>query len=354
MKKRLIYSIGILSLGLVFSLIFSAGFALAANPPADNVPGPLNVGPSLQAKSGSLRITDGGFRSAGPALFDDIVVVGFDEGDLGTLGNLPVSVGNKKDSSIFARLGKFLGVENTFLKPKKVMADSNPCDSLNCLSYQTCTLMPPDNTPTCITNPVINPPIVKPSCGSADGKDYDTVPTSGLCGAGVSSEVIGSLPYEGYWKWACFGGGEMYNSAGCSANKPAPAHINYLTVNGDSLFNGNIEFTKGLDIPGEFKAGSIATGSIYGATDNNTLQVSGHLSVSGLIKQGGKTIKEFGGTYTELWQLDHTWACDFKNPLGNPANTCSCPDGFTKYQMSEYWKGDATTGSTARMYGCYN
>lgn len=64
------------------------------------------------------------------------------------------------------------------------------------------------------------PPAVTPvngSCGSADGDDYSSAPTSGLCGSGTPSDVYGSGP----WTWTCAGQHGGSDSGTCTANKTA-------------------------------------------------------------------------------------------------------------------------------------
>ena len=68
-KKNVLQSVKVIILGLVLSLgIMNVSAALeGANPPANNVPGPINEGPSSQIKNGGLSVN--AFTARGNSLF---------------------------------------------------------------------------------------------------------------------------------------------------------------------------------------------------------------------------------------------------------------------------------------------
>ena len=80
----------------------------------------------------------------------------------------------------------------------RTVTGSSPsgCTGGSPVTSQSCTYVPP-------------PTIVNGSCGSSDGKDYYSAPTSNLCRAG-SPSVSGS------WSWSCVGSGGG-TTASCSA-----------------------------------------------------------------------------------------------------------------------------------------
>ena len=121
MSKNLLKSISVIGLCLVFGLFVKIVFVHASPinggnvpaqvPPLSNVLGPLNVGSSYQTKDGSLRLTNGGFRAAGPSYFDDTLVVGYVNnvnpviphgGEVSSLQNSKIG--------FFAKLSKALGL----------------------------------------------------------------------------------------------------------------------------------------------------------------------------------------------------------------------------------------------------
>ena len=112
-KNNIIKSIKILTFALVF--IFGASIASAFTPPTGaptaqntNPDAPINTTISAQNKYGSLWITGGGFRSFGPGLFDDYVVVGASARNtnyntIASLENAPqyaIDINNKKPFSL--------------------------------------------------------------------------------------------------------------------------------------------------------------------------------------------------------------------------------------------------------------
>jgi hypothetical protein len=78
------------------------------------------------------------------------------------------------------------------------------------------------------------------SCGSSNGADLTSAPTSGLCSAGTASSVFGNGP----WNWSCAGsnGG---STAQCSANL---------------LINGSCGGSNGADLTGTPTSGLCTTG----------------------------------------------------------------------------------------------
>ena len=115
-KKNVLQSIKVIVLGLVFGFFITSSFVKAQT--VNNIPGPLNVGDSLQTKSGLLRV--GGFHSYGPSLFDDIVVIGTDPSvvktdNINTNTNVQGNNGSKKNLAsnlgFFGKLASFLGID---------------------------------------------------------------------------------------------------------------------------------------------------------------------------------------------------------------------------------------------------
>lgn len=116
-----------------------------------------------------------------------------------------------------------------------------------------------------------------------------------------------------------------------------------------------------LDVLGDVKA----TGAVVG-----TLKVTGGTPSVGKVLTSDAVgvaswgaIRQFGGTYTR-WTVS-PYTCLDSNPLAG--NTCSCPSGFTEYQMATYTyingqqavmvdghSGAIITGSVnLTMKGCY-
>ena len=112
------------------------------------------------------------------------------------------------------------------------------------------------------------------SCGSSNGADFTSAPTSGLCSAGTASSVFGNGP----WNWSCAGssGG---STAQCSANL---------------LINGSCGGSNGADLTGAPTSGLCTTGmassvsgngpwswSCAGSNGGTTAQCSAYLLVNG-------------------------------------------------------------------------
>jgi len=194
MKKNNVSNIvKVLSFSFVFCFLIGVSFVHAQTPPSGNVPGPLNTGPSTQDKAGSLHITAGGFRSWGPALFDDIVIIGYVSGGSQSQSQTGYLQKNKKEVGFFTKLSKFFG-----LNTEKALAGiSDPVTG----------------------GPVIPPNGFPPSCGYSNGQSFATAPTTSLCDVGIHTIVVGSGPNTGYWKWNCDDANSFYPSAICSANK---------------------------------------------------------------------------------------------------------------------------------------
>jgi len=281
MKKKLVQSIKILSLCLVFVLFVGVTFVEAQTPPSSNVPGPLNVGPSTQTKQGSFIISNGGFRSAGPALLNDIVIIGTDPSYIQNQST-SFNYQNQKSKGLFAKLGDFFGFTDDSLKTQKAMAASQTCQSVGgtcttesgsaclnsvnatgCLTDEICCILGQDppvdgicgNYPSgnhCAVgtmfdftggtngpwswsctglnggNPIdcsANAPVVVEQgvCGSSNGMTFPSAPSSGLCSVGVTGTVSGSGSNTGYWKWSCRDSDWETNTqsipANCTANR---------------------------------------------------------------------------------------------------------------------------------------
>jgi hypothetical protein len=75
-KKNILQTAKIVFLGLILSLGVSYAFAiLQGSPPTDNVSGPINTGAMTQTKTGSLKVTPGGFSST-IGIFTDSLLIG--------------------------------------------------------------------------------------------------------------------------------------------------------------------------------------------------------------------------------------------------------------------------------------
>jgi hypothetical protein len=304
MKKKLMKVIKVLSLCLVLSLFVGVAVVSAQTAPANNVQGPLNVGPNLQSKSGSLRITNGGFRSAGPGLFDDIVIIGYSDGSAQTGGGDAASLPSTKKISFLEKLSNIFG-----LNTKQALAANPQCGNAN------------GGTFTNVTNPSF-------TSGST---------TYNLCPSNQSVlNFVGSGANTNYWRWTCHHIDLSNNTVGninCSANKtaivsggvgeisggaitpltPSASTTYRLTVNGNSDLKGYTKVTGGLDVSGAVTSGG----------KNVCLQ-------DGTNCAAASTVRQFGGTYT-IKANDSS--CVNTNPL---ASGCSCASGFTSYLMAEY------------------
>jgi len=243
-KNELMQSIKVIILGLVFGLgviyvsaaTSSTWVPAAGTPPSNNVAGPLNVGPSTQTKEGSLIISAGGFRSAGPALLNDVVVIG-----LAPLGQqqLPTqetsfNSQNEKSKGLFAKMSDFFGFSNS-LETQKAYAEETEtysnCFVPNfCVSSSECSSQGGTSGVSCITSAgqitSLKCCSTTPSngvCGPTHTSTltYSTAPTTGLCSSGNPTVVTGSAPNINYWKWGCNGinGGTSTSSTACNADK---------------------------------------------------------------------------------------------------------------------------------------
>ena len=352
MKKNLIKSIKVLSLCLVFSL-FVGIVVVGAQAPANNVYGPLNSGPTMQSKSGSLRITNGGFRSAGPGLFDDLVVVGYSGNAAQYSGELTSFNSESKNNSyknksegIFTKLSKFFG-----LNTEKVMAAQDTGVELGG------------------TVPI--PIITYGQCGSAAGQSFSTNPrttqsASALCSSGTVGNfdpniMIGTA---GYWAWGCYGSEASSHADDmvCGANNttttggtigigtpitPVPFETYKFTVNGRSNLNGYTKVEGGLDV-----AGAITSGG-----KNVCLQDGTNCSVA-------PKFIEFGGTYEiKAGTNGQGTNCVTSNQVYStisPSCQCANIDGygpFTAYPMASYSKvtgsGLSQTTTQISLMGCF-
>ena len=224
---------------LIQSVVVSAAPGGGFTAPSKNVDGPLNTGSATQDKAGSLHITAGGFRVWGPALFDDIVIIGYTTGMPTDSQTQTGYLQKNKKEGFLAKLSKFFGFNS-----EKALADlSNPSG-------------PGLPTPTGFPG----------SCGSSNGGSFSSAPTTNLCDVGNSSSVglVGST-----WSWSCdtlpYGN---FAPAICSANKvgvltpsiptiPTIPSINYiLTVNGNTNISSN------ATIGGETRIESLAGNGI--------------------------------------------------------------------------------------------
>jgi hypothetical protein len=295
MKKNLMKVIKVLSLCLVLSLFVGVAVVSAQTAPANNVQGPLNVGPNLQSKIGSLRITNGGFRSAGPGLFDDIVVVGYSDGTSGsaqTGGGASASLPTTKKVSFLDKISKFFGLNTE----KAVAANTigvgtgggiTPLGSCNpaCTGYSTCQLISAPNNYACVL------PACTLNC------------PSGTCQWGTNGMY-------------CEG---IANPVGTGVGLGNLATTTYkLTVNGNSNLNGYTKVEGGLDV-----AGAVTSGG-----KNVCLQDGTNCATT-----TPQTVTQFGGTFTKAGST-----CVNKNPVGFAPgyDQCACAPGFTQYTMAQY------------------
>jgi len=238
----------VFGLGVVY---VSAATLGGGSPPNNNVAGPLNVGPSYQNKSGSLDIgtfsspttdtgllrVEKGFLSGGPALFNDVVVIGTpsssQEGQAVSL-----NTNNQKPKGLFAKMSDFFGFGDSLKTQKALAAGSGSlcsqagnlcipstlvCDVSNggfpvnfsCNSNGTTT---PDSTKKCCYN--INNSIAG-VCGDYNGGSFasgsllydytnltdENTKLSHFCSVGA---IVTDVEYTGIgngpWAWACDAG----------------------------------------------------------------------------------------------------------------------------------------------------
>jgi hypothetical protein len=311
MKKSLIKSIKVLSLCLVLSLFVGIAIVDAQSAPANNVYGPLNVGPTMQSKVGSLRITDGGIRTAGPGLFDDIVIIGYSDGSAPSSGSGTASLPATKKVSFFEKLSNLFGLNTE----KAIAANTTgvvtgggitPLGSCNpaCTGYSTCQLVSAPNNYQCVL----------PACTLNCPSGTCQWGTNGMYCEGIASPTGGNV-------------NSGVNSIGGSAiGLGNLATTTYkLTVNGMSNLNGYAKVEGGLDV-----AGAITSGGKNVCLQDGTNCVQQSASSS--------AVAAFGGTYNEIAGVGGVWTCDSssKNPI---TSACSCPSGFTSYQMMSYLTG---------------
>gem|GEM_PF-4779168 len=254
-------SIKILGLCLVLSLFVGVVVVDAQTAPANNVAGPLNSGSSYQTKVGSLRLTNGGFRSAGPGLFDDIVVVGYSDGSAQTGdGTLGVNTSSNQKEGIFSKLAKFFGLKTeTAIAAKDIGTGLGGTVPVPIISYG--------------------------QCGSAAGQSFSTNPrttqsANALCSSGIVGNFDPSISVgtAGYWAWGCYGSdsGSHADDMVCGANNVVttggtggvgepitpigqipsiPFETYKFTVNGRSDLNGYTKVEGGLDVAGAITSG---------------------------------------------------------------------------------------------------
>lgn len=307
MKKNIMKSIKVLGLCLVLSLFVGVVVVDAQTAPANNIAGPLNVGSSLQTKAGgldvgtvngNLRVLNGGFRSGGPSLFDDIVIIGYSEESLG--GGIKKAEANKGtfaqyNTGFFSKLAKFFGF-NT----EKVFADVlgagnvetggiTPLGSCSpaCTGYSTCQLVSAPDNYDCIL------PACTLNC------------TSGHCVWGSNGMYCEEVYTPG-------------NEVEAQTGALIDPNTYHLTVNGRSNLNGYSKIEGDLDV-----AGAITSGGKNVCLQDGTNCVSNTL----------QTVTQFGGTFTKAGTT-----CVNKNPVGFAPGSeqCSCAPGFTQYTMAQY------------------
>lgn len=90
-------------------------------------------------------------------------------------------------------------------------------------------------TAACTANRIING-----VCGSANGQTFSSPPTSNLCSSGNASSVTG----DGPWYWTCFGINGGSNDS-CSAQKTASTQVDLIvsSIKAPSIINNNSPFT---------------------------------------------------------------------------------------------------------------
>ncbi|MFH1608740.1 MAG: hypothetical protein ABH951_01825 [Patescibacteria group bacterium] len=342
-KKSLLSLVKVLGLCLVFGLFIGISFANAApvnppaptvppnpaTPPANNVYGPLNVGPATQNKAGSLHITAGGFRSWGPGLFDDIVIIGYGVGSAPSGGgSLTLKNVDNQKIGFFARLSKFLGLDT------EVALAANP------------------------------------QCGNANGGTFPSITSSSfvyggntynLCGSLYqtnSQNLIGSGSDANYWKWECrhmdFSNSTI-GTISCSANKTTVIGAGDIGADDNigvgDIGTGGVGGVEEGDIGITTPAGDIYRLTVNGRSNlNGYTKVEGDLDVAGSITSGGKNVcledgtncvvsafeqvVSFGGTYAINTSNED---CLFPNPLSPTGNTCACPNAtYTSYTMMQF------------------
>jgi len=361
-KNELLKSVKVVILGLILSLSISYAYAApTAIPPSGNVAGPLNIGPSTQTKQGSFIISNGGFRSAGPALLNDIVIIGPDPSYIQNQST-SFNYQNKKSKGLFAKLGDFFGFTDDSLKTKTALAASptacanaggtcvsstGACTALGG-SIVTTSCSPDTSNPLCCDIPVYNA-----QCGSATGGTYTTTPpTSDLCASGTPypTPVVGSAPDTNYWKWDCVGinGGTNTSSPfsyACKANKTP-------------VVNGSCGSAVGQTYPSAPSAGLCATGaativtasgggntgywqwgcngsgggtstSATACTANKTAIVNGSCgSVNGTtvssLTSGSANLCSAGVVASFAGNGPWTWGCNGSGPGGTSTSATAC------------------------------
>ncbi len=97
------------------------------------------------------------------------------------------------------------------------------------------------NSVSCSAPKKLNP--VNGQCGSANGKTFDSKPTSNLCSSGTPSAVesgtfVQDDPNAEGWIWSCIGSNGGYSS-GCSALKTQPVCGNNKVERGEQCDDGN-------------------------------------------------------------------------------------------------------------------
>jgi hypothetical protein len=193
-KNKILQSIKVIVLGLVVGFGINFAFAQIAptwTPPtgtpsvSNNVWSPVNVGPSDQVKNGGLSV--GSFLANLNSLFYGDVTI---------------------DS----------------LKDPLATADRQVCvDSTGKIKV-------------CDTTP----PVVTPSCGTASGGLFTTVPTTNLCGTGstLNGSVSSASLSTPTWTWNCKVGTTY--SPTCSANTkivlPSPLPMMYKLANANDYY----------------------------------------------------------------------------------------------------------------------
>jgi len=367
MNKDLIQSIKVIVLGLVIGVGASLAYATWQEPPVGTIPpnnnvyGPINTGLSEQYKEGNLFIgknlrvgegpDGGGIRSTGPALLNDIVVIGLDPGASGSAAiHKDSNLAEKKPNGLFAGLSKFLKLNEVSLGTKKAIAWQNPTCSPACSTSEVCVL--PLNGS---TNGICMPSFqwdVSPTTLPSSGNNYSvdigwSLPETFTCNGSSNP----ATSWNGY---------HILPGAGSAGS---PLHITSLNQSTSFLIScTDIEtgesgqkqvdvVVNGVAAPGDL------TGGVSSGYDGYQLVVFGDSYFQGTAKINNKGVclqdgtncqaqRQFGGTYDRVFEVTPT-NCRNVNPL---TGSCTCPSGFTSYKMSDY-KG--ANSMSYEMFGCY-
>ena len=184
-------------------------------------------------------------------------------------------------------------------------------------------------------------------CGSADGTNSYTTPTTDLCSAGIASSVSGSGP----WTWTCAGVNDGTTSETCTANKS----VDGVCGSADGSYYSSVPTT---DLCSAGIASSVSgsgpwTWTCAGVNDGTTSETCTALKLSPpIICNNVHTLNECtsaGGTLT--W-VSSCYVCKFSWSVTTDIGTQvdglypDCPSGWTQYQN---W----TTTADRSIYGGY-